>query len=51
LTGSFVVFYAFIGFEDMVTLAEEVKNSVINLPKAIVISLVITLFSMLTLLW
>lgn len=43
LTGSFVAFYAFIGFEDMVTLAEEVKDSESTLPKAIIISLVITL--------
>ncbi|MFT5521171.1 MAG: APA family basic amino acid/polyamine antiporter [Enterobacterales bacterium] len=43
LSGSFVAFYAFIGFEDMVTLAEEVKDSESNLPKAIIISLVITL--------
>lgn len=43
LTGSFIAFYAFIGFEDMVTLAEEVKGSERNLPKAIIISLAITL--------
>jgi len=43
LTGSFIAFYAFIGFEDMVTLAEEVKGSESNLPKAIMISLAITL--------
>jgi APA family basic amino acid/polyamine antiporter len=43
LSGSFVAFYAFIGFEDMVTLAEEVKDSKNNIPKAIIISLVITL--------
>jgi APA family basic amino acid/polyamine antiporter len=43
MTGGFIAFYAFIGFEDMVTLAEEVKGSESNLPKAIIISLVITL--------
>ena len=43
IAGSFIAFYAFIGFEDMVALAEEVKASEKNLPKAIVISLVITL--------
>jgi amino acid transporter len=43
LSGSFVAFYAFIGFEDMVTLAEEVKDSESTLPKAIIISLAITL--------
>ena len=43
LTGGFIAFYAFIGFEDMVTLAEEVKGSERNVPKAIVISLLVTL--------
>lgn len=40
---SFLAFYAFIGFEDMVTLAEEVKSVKRNLPYGIVISLFITL--------
>ncbi len=43
IAGSFIAFYAFIGFEDMVTLAEEVKASEKNVPKAIIISLAITL--------
>lgn len=43
IAGSFIAFYAFIGFEDMVALAEEVKSSEKNLPRAIVISLIITL--------
>jgi len=41
LAGSFVAFYAFIGFEDMVNLAEEVKNPTRNLPRAIIIALVV----------
>jgi len=43
IAGSFIAFYAFIGFEDMVALAEEVKASKKNLPIAIIISVVITL--------
>lgn len=43
ITGSFIAFYAFIGFEDLVTLAEEVKSSESTLPKAIIASLVITI--------
>lgn len=37
--GAFLAFYAFIGFEDMVNLAEEVKNPRKTLPKAIFIAL------------
>jgi amino acid transporter len=40
--GAFLAFYAFIGFEDMVTVAEEVKDPQRNLPRAIVIAMVIT---------
>ena len=40
--GSFLAFYAMIGFEDMVTLAEEVKDVRRVLPKAIVASILIT---------
>ena len=40
LVGGFLVFYAFIGFEDMVTLAEEVVDPRRNLPRAIVAALV-----------
>ncbi len=35
-------FYAFIGFEDMVNVAEEVKNPRRNLPRAILITMVLT---------
>lgn len=42
LAGSFLAFYAFIGFEDMVNVAEEIKDVRSNLPRAIVITLVVT---------
>ena len=42
LLGGFLAFYAFIGFEDMVNVAEEVKQPSKTLPIAIVIALVIT---------
>ncbi|MDX1486655.1 MAG: amino acid permease, partial [Acidiferrobacterales bacterium] len=40
--GAFIAFYAFIGFEDMVNVAEEVKNPQRNLPLAIILALFIT---------
>jgi APA family basic amino acid/polyamine antiporter len=39
-SGAFIAFYAFIGFEDMVNIAEEVKQPERNLPRAIILSLV-----------
>jgi amino acid transporter len=42
LAGSFLAFYAFIGFEDMVNVAEEVKDVTRTLPRAIVLTLAIT---------
>jgi amino acid transporter len=39
--GSFLAFFAFIGFEDMVNIAEEVKNPSRNLPAAILLALLI----------
>ncbi|NKB33057.1 MAG: amino acid permease [Pseudomonadales bacterium] len=39
LSGSFLAFYAFIGFEDMVNVAEEVKEPNRNMPLAILFSL------------
>ena len=39
--GAFLAFYAFIGFEDMVNVAEEVKNPEKNMPRAILLSLAI----------
>lgn len=42
LPGAFLAFYAFIGFEDMVNVAEEVKEAETTLPKAIIFSFLIT---------
>ena len=42
LLGAFVAFYAYIGFEDIVNVAEEVKEPEKNLPRAIIIALVVT---------
>lgn len=41
-SGAFLAFYAFVGFEDMVNIAEEVKDVRRTLPAAILISLVLT---------
>lgn len=38
--GAFLAFYAFIGFEDMANVAEEVKDPQRNLPRAILLALV-----------
>ena len=43
-SGSFLAFYAFIGFEDMVNMAEEVKDVRKVLPAAIIISVLLTIF-------
>lgn len=40
--GAFLAFYAFIGFEDMVNVAEEVKDAPRVLPKAIIFALIIS---------
>ena len=42
--GAFLAFYAFIGFEDMVNVAEEVQNPRRTLPMAIYIALVLAAF-------
>lgn len=42
MLGAFLAFYVFVGFEDMVNVAEEVKNVKKNLPLAILISLFTT---------
>lgn len=42
LLGAFLAFYAFIGFEDMVNVSEEVKDSKKTMPRAILLSLVIS---------
>ena len=39
ILGSFLAFFAYIGFEDMVNIAEEVKNPRRNLPAAILLAL------------
>lgn len=40
--GAFLAFYAFIGFEDMVNMAEEVKEPESTIPKAIIIALAVS---------
>lgn len=40
--GAFLAFFAFLGFEDIVNVAEEVKNPSHNLPLAIILSLLIS---------
>jgi APA family basic amino acid/polyamine antiporter len=42
LLGAFLAFYAFIGFEDMVNVAEEVKQPRRTLPLAIILVLILT---------
>jgi amino acid transporter len=42
LTGSVLAFYAFIGFEDMVNVAEEVKDAPRTMPRAILLTLLVT---------
>ncbi len=42
LFGGFIAFYAFIGFEDMINIAEEVRKPSRNMPLAIVLTLAIT---------
>jgi APA family basic amino acid/polyamine antiporter len=39
--GAFLAFYAFTGFEDMVNIAEEVKEPTKTMPRAIIITLVV----------
>ncbi|GAB4507921.1 MAG: amino acid permease [Sulfuricaulis sp.] len=42
LLGAFIAFYAFIGFEDMVNVAEEVKDPARTLPLAIIIAIAVS---------
>ena len=42
LSGAFIAFYAFIGFEDMVNIAEEVKRPETTLPQAIITALIVS---------
>ncbi len=41
-SAAFIAFYAYVGFEDMVNVAEEVKDAPRNLPRAVIIALVVT---------
>ncbi|MCP4380682.1 MAG: amino acid permease [Hyphomicrobiales bacterium] len=40
--GAFLAFYAFIGFEDMVNVSEEVKDAARTVPRAIILALVVS---------
>lgn len=40
--GAFLAFYAFIGFEDMVNIVEEVKNPSFNLPVSIFLAIIVS---------
>jgi len=51
MLGAFLAFYAYIGFEDMVNMAEEVKQPQRNLPRAIVLALLITSILYLLVAW
>jgi len=42
LSGGVLAFYAFIGFEDMVNVSEEVRDTTHAMPRAIVLTLVVT---------
>lgn len=42
VAGAFIAFFAFLGFEDIVNVAEEVKNPRRNLPLAVILSLLIS---------
>lgn len=42
LKASTLIFFAYLGFEDIVNLAEETKNPERNIPKALILSVVIT---------
>lgn len=42
LSGAFLAFYAYIGFEDMVKVAEEVKEPQRNMPRAIMLCVIIS---------
>lgn len=42
VAGAFIAFFAFLGFEDIVNIAEEVKDPTRNLPLAVILSLTIS---------
>ncbi|UXR63626.1 APC family permease [Bdellovibrio bacteriovorus] len=43
VTGASLIFFAYLGFESMVTLSEETKNPEKNIPRAILLSLALTM--------
>ncbi len=43
MLGAFLAFYSFVGFEDLVTMSEEVKDPTRNVPRAVILSLAVTL--------
>lgn len=51
LSGATLAFYAFIGFEDMVNVAEEVKRPQHAMPRAIVVSLIVTTLIYIAVAW
>lgn len=51
ILGAFLAFYAFIGFEDMVNIAAEVKDPAKTMPRAIVIVLIIATVLYITISW
>jgi amino acid transporter len=51
ILGAFLAFYAFIGFEDMVNIAGEVKDPAKTMPRAIVIVLIIATVLYITISW
>lgn len=42
LSGALLAFFAFIGFEDMANVAEEVKEPEVNLPRGVFITIIVT---------
>ncbi|MFL0801701.1 MAG: amino acid permease [Agarilytica sp.] len=44
ISGAFLAFYAFVGFEDMVNVVEEVKSPERNMPSAIILALGVSTF-------
>jgi APA family basic amino acid/polyamine antiporter len=42
MAGAFLAFYAFIGFEDMVNIAEEVRDPAATIPRGIMLALIIS---------
>jgi basic amino acid/polyamine antiporter, APA family len=51
ILGSFLAFYAFIGFEDMVNLAEEMKSVKRDMPRAIFFAMIISTLLYLGIAW